>query len=291
MLTNCLAKNDAHRKFARAKSDWNAGLLVPADCVTRRNNLLRTPFAALATEFPRQRPHLDWGPDRRSFQQGTSLFMKKNTTLCVLIGLVASAAAIQQVSAQAGNSGTFNTPAFGGTGSGAVNVNNNNNSQLNSRASTNFGTSLGTSLGNNSGTVIGQRNTALGQQGVGTAITAPAGTVDAGAATALTTSGTNTAATTAAGSVGNGTATTAQGTGIAIGQQGTTGIGQQGTGTALGQQGGTALTPQTNGFIVNSDGTTTGVRTPSAQGSSTGAVLGGTNTGFGSQTLTNGIRR
>jgi hypothetical protein len=212
--------------------------------------------------------------------------MKKSTAISVLVGLVAMAASIQQIRAQAGNSGTFTTPAFGQTGSGAVNANNNSRVNSNGTTNSNFGTSLGTSLGTNSSTSLGQPTTALGQQGVGTAITAPAGTVGGGAGTAI-----NPRSTTA-GINANGTAITSQGRGIAIGQQGTTAIGQQGGGTALGQQGGTSLTPQTNGFIVNSDGTTTGVRTPTAQGSSTGTSLSGTNAGFGSQLqTTNGIRR
>jgi hypothetical protein len=204
--------------------------------------------------------------------------MKNKSLVCVLIGLTAVAAGTAQLRAQAGNSGTFNTPAFGGTGSGAVNVN--NNSRVNSTSSTNRVNALGQPA-----TALGQPNTALGQQGTGTAITAPAGTVVGTASPAITAPATPT--------TGAGVNGTRQGTGVAIGQQGTTAIGQQGT-TGIGQQGTTALIPQipqTNGFVVSPDGTTTGIVSPNAQGSSTGAALGGTNTGFGSQTLTNGIRR
>ena len=215
-------------------------------------------------------------------------------TFQVLRGLVAGATVC--ICASALGQGNFSTPAYNGTGAGP-------RPGANRNLSTNLSTSQSTGLGNNLSTSLGQPTGTLGQQAPGTAITSPGGTaifspggtaITAPAGTALNPSG-NTTAGTAINPSGTGTGTAPQqGLGIgqqgttAIGQQGTTAIGQQGT-TALGQQGtGTAITPQTNAVVVSPDGATSGLK---AQGGVSGAALGGTNVGLGTQLGTNTTSR
>jgi len=193
---------------------------------------------------------------------------------------------------QSGN-GTFSTPSyngtgaadprgtsrFGTTGTGATRTNTNFGTSL----SRTTGTNVGTFTGTNQGTVVGQPTGSLGDQGTGTAIVPGSTAISAADATnAVRPLAPGTALTTPNGT--NNTSIGLPNSGVGIGQQGTTaigqgtiGIGQQST-TAIGQQGtGTAITPQTNGFIVNADGTVTGVRAP--VGGSAEAGLGGTNSG------------